>query len=547
MAVFKRFSPNFISTFWVVTMIFTWLAFAPTQAGGMASYIIVIGNSMEPGFHIDDLVIAHKEADYQVGDAVVYRNKELNNFVFHRIISDEMGRFTLQGDNNSWTDTYQPSREDVIGKLWLHVPKGGVYIQKMRNPFIMALVAGALGGFLVIGLFRGKSRGSKRMAQKSVQEQFASVKQKIQTRFASAGRPGPGQPSNPVQGSFLEGSFFALGALALVSLILGIISFSRPASRIVKDNVQFEHVGFFSYSAPAPQGVYDSNTIKSGDPIFPKLTCTIDISFQYTFIAQGSENIAGSHQLTATISEPVSGWQRSIPLQDETTFSGNAFGTSAKLNLCQMEKLTQSMEEGTDFHPGSYILTVSPNIKATGDVLGRALEDSFDPNLTFNYDRIHFYLFHGEEQGNSLNPTEAGIISEERRIANTIILFGVELAIPALRWFALIGLVGSLAGIMLIGMKLQNLSKSDRSKFIRMRYDSMLIDIQNADNIHSSNLVDVTSIEDLAKLAEKLSAMILHAESGNSHAYYVQGEGTAYRFVLPGETGSTVLEKEAEA
>ena len=527
-------------------MIVTWLALAPTQAGGMASYIIVIGNSMEPGFHIGDMVIAHKEANYQVGDAVVYRNMELKNYVFHRVISNEMGKFTLQGDNNSWTDTYQPSREEIIGKLWLRIPKGGNYIQKMRNPFIIALVAGALAGFLAVGLFRGKSRGNKRMTQKSIKEQFASVKQKIQNWLIVSSKPGPRQPSNPVQGNFLEGWFFALGALALASLILGIIAFSRPASRIVKDDIHFEHVGFFSYSAPAPLGVYDLNAIKSGDPIFPKLTCTVDVNFQYTFIAQDGENIAGTHQLTATISEPVSGWQRSVPLQDETAFRGNAFGTSVKLNLCQLEKLTQSMEEGTEFHPGSYILTVSPNIKVTGDVLGRALDDSFDPRFTFNYDRIHFYLSHGEELGSSLNPTETGTISEERQIANTILLFGVELAVPALRWFAMIGLVGSLVGVAYIGMKLQNLSQSDQSRYIRMRYDSMLVDVQHADSINLSNMVGVTSIEDLAKLAEKFNTMILHAESGSSHAYYVRGEGTTYRFVLSVETGSTIPEREAD-
>jgi len=536
-AVFKRFSPNFISAFLFVMMNVIWLTFAPTQAGGLASYIIVIGNSMEPRFHIGDLVIAHKEANYQIDDAVVYRNMELNNFVFHRIISDEMGKFTLQGDNNTWTDTYQPTREEVIGKLWLHVPKGGVYIQKVRNPFVMALVAGALAGFLVISLFRGKARGNKRMAQKSFQDQFASFKHKVQSWSTTS--------NNPAQGNVLETWFFALGALALASLILGIIAFSKPASRVVKDNISFEHVGFFSYSAPAPQGVYDSNAIKSGDPIFPKLTCTVDVSFQYTFIAQAAGDIAGTHQLVATISESVSGWQRVVPLQEQTTFSGNVFGTSTKLNFCQIEELLQAMEEGTDFHPGSYVLTISPDIQVTGNVSGHTLDSSFNPSLTFNYDRIHFYLVRTDEQGNVLNPTVTGTISNEHQVPNTVLLFGMELAVPALRWFAVIGLVGALAGITVLGMKLQMVSKNDQSQFIHLRYDSMLVDVQQTVLVNKADIVDVSSIEDLAKLAEKFNAMILHTENSNSHTYHVRAEGTTYRFVLPIETGSTISEKEA--
>lgn len=540
MSVFKRFSPNLISGFWLVLMIVTWLAFAPTQAGGMASYSVIIGNSMEPHFHIGDLVIAHEGTNYQVGDAVVYRNQELNNFVFHRIIADELGKFTLQGDNNSWTDTYQPAREEIIGKLWLRIPRGGVYMQKLRNPLVMALAAGAMAGFLLIGQLRRKVRGKKRMEQKSFQNQLAALKQNVQSWFITSNKSERGGAPNSNSGSVLESWFFALGALTLISLLIGIISFSRPASRIAKDDIQFENVGFFSYSAPAPQGVYDSNAIKSGDPIFPKLTCSVDVNFQYTFIAQADNTIAGTYQLIATISEPVSGWQRNVPLQDETTFSENAFGTSAKLNFCQMEKLTQAMEEGTDFHPGSYIVTISPNIQLTGDVSGRTLDSSFNPSLTFNYDRIHFYLMRGDDQGSALNPTKTGTISEERQEANTILLFGMGVSIPALRWFAVIGLVGSLIGVTLIGMKLQSLSKSDQSQFIRMRYNSMLVDVQQTVLVNKADIVDVASIEDLAKLAEKFNSMILHAESGNLHAYYVREAGATYRFIIPAETGSNV-------
>ena len=100
MMIFRRYSPNFLAAFWIVTMVAIWLAFAPTQAGGAAAYIIVIGNSMEPNFHIGDLIIVHAEPTYQIGDAVTYRNLELNNFVFHRIISQELGRYSLQGDNS---------------------------------------------------------------------------------------------------------------------------------------------------------------------------------------------------------------------------------------------------------------------------------------------------------------------------------------------------------------------------------------------------------------------------------------------------------------
>ncbi len=548
MAIYKRFSTNFISAFWVVMIAVTWLAFAPTQAGGTASYIIVIGNSMEPGFHIGDLVIIHQAPLYQIGDAVVYRNLELSNFVFHRIISQELDRYTLQGDNNSWTDTYQPSREEVLGKLWLHIPRGGVYIQKIRNPLSMALIAGILGGIFATGLFIGKSKGNKRMHKKSIQESFTSIKQKIRSWLLNTTSSEAHGTSSSNYGNMLEGIFFALGLITLASFILGIIAYSRPASRIAEDTINYEHLGIFSYLASAPAGVYDANSIKSGDPIFTKLTCSVDVNFQYTLIAQQAKNIAGTHQLTAIISEPVSGWQRMVALEEETAFSGNGFSTSAKLNFCEIESLTQSMEAGTDFHPGSYTLSIIPNIKINGEIIGRALESTFDPSLAFRYDRVHFYLERDEEQGNLFSLAEAGTLSKEQKVANTILLFGADVAIPALRLVALFGLAIALGGMLALGLRLQNLSKSNQERFIRMRYDSLVIDVQDATAISSSNVIDVTSIDHLAKLAERFNAMILHEVNENGHVYFVKGEGTTYRLMVNADkTESAIPESKTQS
>jgi signal peptidase I len=543
MIAFKRYSPNVRSGFWVAALAALWLAFAPTQAGGLASYIIVIGNSMEPGFHIGDLVIVHEEAEYRVGDAVVYRNRDLENFVFHRIIQQELGHFTLQGDNNSWTDDYQPSKEEVLGKLWLHVPKGGEVIRWIRNPYAMAGLAGALGILLATGFSGGGSKGRKRMNK----EWFSSLKQKLRERFAQPGGP-PLSAQNPNRGNALEATFFALALVAFGSFILGIISFSRPAAREIQDDIAYDQLGFFAYTATAPQGVYDSNAIRSGDPIFPRLTCAVDVTFQYTLVALEAQNVGGAYRLTATISEQASGWQRTVPLQDEASFSGNAFGTTAKLDLCKLEKLAQAMEENTEFHPGSYLLTVSPNVKVDGELSGRVLQGAFNPSLAFRYDRVHFYLARDdEEQKSLLDFSEKGILSESRTEANTLKIFGAEFAIPALRLLAVIGLVASLGGLAYLGMKLQNLSKGDPVQFIRARFGAMMIDIRTAVVNDSTSFVDVSSIDDLGKLAERFNAMILHAESEKTHAYYVQGEGSAYRFVLNAHAAeSTVPAEEAE-
>ena len=548
MTISRRFSPNVFAAFWVVTMIVVWLVFAPTQAGGLASYIIVIGSSMEPYFHIGDLVIVHREPAYQVGDAVAYRNQELQSFVFHRIVAREGGRYSLKGDNNSWIDTYQPSQGEVVGKLWLHIPKGGRFIQKMRSPMTMAMLAGLLGSMLALNFLVGKSKGRNRMKDGSMREWFAALTQKTRTWLArEKDSSETSRPSDFLQGGVLEGSFFALGLIACASLFLGIMAFSRPALRSTPDEMSYQHLGVFSYSGSAPQGVYDANQIKSGDPIFTRLTCSVDVDFQYSLLAGNAENIEGTYQLTAVLSEEVSGWQRSVPLQEEASFAGNIFGTTAKLDLCKMERLTQSLEQGTDFHPGSYTLFITPNLKIHGEVAGRELQSAFNQGLMFKYDRVHFYLLRENEETSPLALTEAGMLREDRVVPNTLLLFGVEMAVPALRTISSLCFIVSLTGITILGLKLQRFSRSDQEAFIRMKYGNALIDIQPAASLHNAAPIEVTSMDDLAKLAERFHTMILHERRSGSHAYYVQTEGMAYWFVMADGTGPALPEGNAQS
>lgn len=499
---------------------------------------------MEPTFHIGDLIIAHRESYYQVGDAVVYRNAVLENFVFHRIIAERMEHYTLQGDNNSWVDTYQPSKQEILGKLWLHIPRGGRALQKVRSPFMMAIIAAGLGMILASSLFSRKNKGNSTMNTKSFKAWFGSARQKIRSWLADNSTSGPQKLPSTETGTLWEVSFFAAGSVLLFSLIIGIISFSRPMSRIAQDDVQYQHLGIFSYLASAPQGVYDSNSINSGDPIFPRLTCTVDLNLQYTLIASQSASIAGTYQLMAVIREETSGWQRRVPLQEETAFSGTSFGTTAKLDLCKMESLVTSMEDETSFSSGLYTLSVGPNVKVNGMVAGQALQGTFNSGMEFVYNRVHFYLAKKEAIDSTLNITETITIHSEHTEVNTVSFLGTELAIPTLRWLAITGLLVSLAGFVVLGIRLQNLANTDPAHFFHVRYDALLVDVQNVD-LDGSVPTDVMSINALAKLAERFNTVILHVTETDSHEYYVQSAGKTYRFGLHGRTtGSTVPEKE---
>src|SRR5574341_996722 len=425
MNTYQRWRQAFLAAFVLVLLLTIWVILAPIQLGGQAAYVIIDGKSMEPGFHLGDLVVVRRAPTYQIGDMVAYDNAELNRYVFHRIIDERGNHFVLKGDNNEWTDSYQPGQSELVGKFWLHLPGVGKWVRWARLPSNMGLMAGIIGGLLALGLVIGqRPQGKNPMEKKSIKEWFRNIREQGFRRFMariSESRHlkslGSGEQATPDLeqtrdfkrlGQILEGLFFGLGSLAFVSLILAYFAFARPTQRTVTDNINFQHVGMFSYSAAAPTGLYDSNSVRAGEPLFPKFTCIVNIRFSYALAGIQPESLAGSYQLSAKVLDEQSGWQRTIPLTAQTPFTGKTFAISAPLDVCQVEALAANLEQTTDLHPPYYILSIAPVVTLNGKIAGHDLADTFSPHLDFRFDKVVFSVVYPDPQSNPR--------SEERRV-----------------------------------------------------------------------------------------------------------------------------------
>src|ERR1044072_8844664 len=120
-----------------IGLIAIWAAFAPARLGGKVAYVMVNGISMEPHFHYGDLTILRKADSYQLGDIVTYHDTDLHAYVIHRIIATDRKHYVLKGDNNSWIDAYRPTNEEILGKLWLYIPKIGNVFKWLHAPLHM--------------------------------------------------------------------------------------------------------------------------------------------------------------------------------------------------------------------------------------------------------------------------------------------------------------------------------------------------------------------------------------------------------------------------
>ena len=136
-----------------------WFYFGPTNIGGSTRYVVTSGVSMEPRFHTGDLAIVRPAANYRVGEIVAYWSTLLHTVVLHRIIARDGNRYVFKGDNNHFIDPVRPTRSELLGKLWIHVPHLGRVLQMLHTRVAAALLCAVVG---LLALFGVKETGRRR-------------------------------------------------------------------------------------------------------------------------------------------------------------------------------------------------------------------------------------------------------------------------------------------------------------------------------------------------------------------------------------------------
>lgn len=152
----KRWAKNTVLNLLTLAAIALWFfVLRPGSLGGPATYIVVAGTSMQPGMHTGDLVLSLKQGSYQRGDIVTFAVPEgedgAGTLVIHRIVGgNPQDGFITQGDNRDSTDYWRPTVEDIKGKKFALIPKGGQLLQLLRTPAALGVLAGLFAFIAVL-------------------------------------------------------------------------------------------------------------------------------------------------------------------------------------------------------------------------------------------------------------------------------------------------------------------------------------------------------------------------------------------------------------
>lgn len=478
-----------------------WYAFAPTPLGGRASYVIIDGNSMEPGFHTGDLVILTKASSYNIGDIVSYHDPRMNARIIHRIIGIQDGRFIMKGDNNNWIDTTHPLQSEILGKKYIYLPKVGKWVKWLRVPLNMSLIVGLFGGGIIYSMT-------------------------VQTKNTQNRRR---QKTSKSTGSYFAVPLYLLGIISMFFLASTVFSFSKSLLKGA-DKIAYTESGVFSYTASGTPNAYDSGNAVSGEPVFLKLTCNLNLDYKFAFISAQPENISGIYHLLAIVRDQRSGWQRTLQLTPDSSFTGIAFNNQASLDICRIISMVKSVEAETGVQSGSYSLQIISNVTVRGKVSGQQFLDTFDHPLTFQFDNSRLYINNFDPKNDPFHKTTQKLIPNPSMTDNTISILKFKFPVKVIRLISIVGLVVSSTGLLLLAMYYDKLSKLDKAMYIKLKYGSMIIDVSISGPDNVKMVIDVGSMEELISLATRQNSLILHMEREKKHYYLIENEGTIYRY-----------------
>ena len=244
-----RVRSRLVSAACLLLVVLAWVYLAPTQIGGSTQYVVTDGISMEPAFHTGDLALVRPAPEYHVGDIVAYHSTLLRVVVLHRIIGHTGDHYIFKGDNNNFVDPTQPVRSQLVGKLWLHIPNGGLVLHWLHTPLVAALIVVVFGLLALLGT--GENRRRRRRRQRRTNSPGTQGPPPMTTT--------PNRLRPPVD---LTGVLTVSMIAALLFVVLGVIAFSRPLDKPSTARSPYTQQVHFSYHARAPAGaVYPTGVV----------------------------------------------------------------------------------------------------------------------------------------------------------------------------------------------------------------------------------------------------------------------------------------------
>jgi signal peptidase len=480
-----------------------WMGLAPSALGGGITYATVTGSSMEPELHQGDLVMLRSASAYRVGDVVGYHDPNVNRLVLHRIIAEDEAGFTLQGDNNDFLDPVRPRPTEIVGRLWTSVPEAGSVVGRFRHPGSAAVLVGALA------LLPAGPRRRRRPDD------------------GTGAPPAPAPLSRDMDGR--RGMVAALTVLAVALAALAGYAYSRPAAETVTIPDAYEQTGSFGYQAAARAGAaYPDGVVRTGEAVFPRLSKTVEMSFDYRVVSDEKTDLAGRGALTAVVSDGL-GWSRAIPLAPARAFRGDATTLTGTLRLDRLRSVVRAFERETGTKATGYAVDITPRVSIEGEIGGSPVSSVLSPSFSMRLDGTRLAL------GTSPTGEPVDLVARrnggiDRQGNASLSLAGVALPVYQARAIGLLGFEIAFGAALLLALPMIMAARRSEAGAIRMRMGGRLVDVADLPTSAPGGCIDLERMSDLARVADRADMPIMVAETAVRARYAVVWGNVLYRY-----------------
>jgi signal peptidase I len=507
--------------------------FAPSQLGGLTSYVVTHGTSMEPRFHTGDLALVRSQGGYRVGEIVAYDSRMLHTVVLHRIIGRDGSRYVFKGDNNNFVDPEHPKASQLVGALWLHIPGVGAKLQSIRSPLLVGVLI-AVGLLILTGsVFARRSRLRRR------------------ERRAEGGAH-PSAAHLPRPSAIPAAGVAAVGLLLLLPfVVLALVAFTKAPTARRSYAIPYKQSGALSYTAETPPGpVYPEGRVQTGEPIFAHIVKGIDFSFAYRLQAGGRRRLGGRIALDAEVASSV-GWRTTIKLAPPTHFRGSRAAVSGTLDLTSLFALLRRVEKATGLS-GGYTLTIVPKVTAAGTVEALPIHTNFTAKAAFTLTPSEIESASASsgspststsaEERTAAKPlasSSSGMATGTHTVPETLKLGVTMLSVDTARKVALLAIAAILTVVLLILLFLRPLQtllnttrQQDEAETIRSKFGRFIVPVERVWQLPGVPVIDVADIAALAQIAEHYDRSILEERSEEGVAFWVADESGQFRYAL---------------
>ncbi len=494
----------------------------PQALGGVASYVVVSGVSMEPTYETGDLVVTRSASDYDVGDVIAFRTEEGD--VIHRIIGgNATDGFRTQGDNVDRADPYLPRPEDIRGRALFHVPAIGAWgLRLVRTVPAPILAAGAI--LLAVGGNEQRRRRRQRPRREG------SPTPKLKPKTDSAPRSSEEHMSTSLMNRPRVRGAAVCVVAAVVVLPSAFLAWRAPTTvEVPVEEAAQRHVVSMSVTGITgrPSDLYPDGrsapiTAADGDPsgapaedapaLLRSLVERVEVTVDHE--VAGQEAVTGAGRIDVVI-RTGRGFELPLPGVPMATFT-ETFEGVVDVDLDVVDQRFEEYLAEADLTRDTMTIEVRPTVATDDDVVVRG-----GPLVLTPTEEV-------VELGGTLRTTVIPDGAASVRAATTP-LVGIPLPVPMVR------VIGTALVVALVGLALWLLRREvDERPDLRIGlvHGSLLVEIEPDANV-GGDVVRVSSFAELARLAKRDHRPVLHQErSGGNHHYLVPDGDLTYEYVV---------------